>query len=454
MFSFSWIKASSSRLTPINVVPMTITESGVYVIDDDLSYSGVDTAIKITTSDVILIGTGSSLILTTTSAKGILAENVHSISLIGLDIRMPKTSEYIKSIGICLNGCSDVTIESSSIWGTAFGIATLHSSNVTLNRVSTRNNAIANLLFLSTKGVDCSHGFVSNENHKFMFASISFDKVTDARMVSYSLLNADIYLEEGTNLLLEKVESSIEDPQYPDGNLLIGSIGIVRNVIIRECSFSRSNLKATTGYNLGIIKANGVKVTECLFDLVYTGNKETNATTNINLGCYNNSVSGVEHFSMKDSILRGNTHLGIQIGTPNESTFNSTIKLENNEISGGSVCVCNTRNLLIKSNRVMMSGNNGIELITKVFSSIITDNILTDHFGNGIMMGKDVSGNFVSNNRLLSNGGCIQMNENNTCVDNVDINNYPKGTGERIVPTVKTCSFRRSCIPEFMSSLS
>lgn len=444
MFSFSWLK-SNSRTSPITAVPMTISESGVYIIDGDLCYSGVDTAIRITTSDVVIVAMGSSLILNTTSAKGILAENVHSITIVGLDIRMPRTSEYIKSIGICLNGCSDVTIESSTIWGTALGIATLHSSNVMLNHVSTMNNAVVNLLFLSTKGIDCSHGFVSNENHKFMFPSVSFDKVTDVRLVSYSLMNADIYLEEGTNLLLEKVSSSIEDPQYPDGNLLIGGANLVRNVTIKGCSFSRSNLKVATGYNLGIAKANGVKVKDCLFDLVYTGTKPTNETSNLNLG-------NTEHFSMKDSTLRGNTQFAIQMGSSGD---NIAIKLEHNEISGGlddGICICNTKNLQIEGNRIMMSGNNGIDLVTKVTSAIIINNTLTDHVGNGIML-REVSGNFISGNRLISNGGFIQMGSNNTSIDNVDMNNHSRDTRDQVIPTMSIYPLRQSCIPGFVSSL-
>lgn len=109
-------------VTPINQVPVTITQSGKYCISRDLTYTGSGAAITIAASNVTINFENQSLYLTNPSAIGVFACNCDEITIQNDKIVTNSVSSITTSAAIYFNGVHKGTIDNVFTQNTFRGI--------------------------------------------------------------------------------------------------------------------------------------------------------------------------------------------------------------------------------------------------------------------------------------------------------------------------------------------
>ncbi len=372
----SQLQATISYATPIAIrsLPYSISNSGTYYFPTNLTYTGSQTAITISTDNVILNFYDNALTLTNTNATAISCTNSNECAILNGTINGIQDGS---SNAVVFTGSSGISIQNTLLNGTSLqlkdsesvcinscgfeGSATSSASAITIQG-DTNHIAITSTTFNNwqntieahqvtglliedciLKGSDTTAGSLLTLGSTTAQANnVQIRDTSFIQQVEASGFDAVLFLN-GSGALLENVlvdASTKTTSSYNPAAMHIGSNNLSYNNILAKACIA----KGTNDYGLFIENGSYVTYNNCQFTDANVANIYMSAAT----GCL------ISHCKVSDAIGSG---IVIQNGSTENVIANCDIS--NNSQDGLVVEVSAQKNQILKNN-VFDNGNFGI----------------------------------------------------------------------------------------------
>ncbi len=391
------------RVRVISRVPYTITRSGKYCVQRDLTYTGTESAIIVDADNVTINFANHSLFLTDPAAQGILAVDVEELTILNDKISTPSVSALATSNAINLINVVKARIDNIFTENTNVGVRIEASRDVLvtnshhINHVGSTASAGIRAATSADVKVDNSVFEGNSGDAQFGAPGVWIEQGSINSVVSnsrFSNIDIGLFIPVASGVLLQNIEVTNYSGAAFNAIQIGSNDGDVSDVILQNVTVT--NTTAIPGFDgISLTGLNGF-----LFDTVII-NTNTSLLDDdpsylpaaLHIGC-NTSNGGCEPFVtcnngiLRNIIIQNNNDVGFYIEAGENIVFEEGI------ITGS-----NFENVLFD---------------TALFSTI-KNSYIGDSTGTGILFRPDSNDNSILNNTITGNvdgidveDGCIR----------------------------------------------
>ena len=416
----------------INQLPFTISQSGEYILCQNLIYDGNLPPININSPD-IFINLNRHSITTTNSALATV-----------IDILAGSNNVEIGNGSLLGNAARGIRIAASN----KIVINNLYSSgfirhiqpNGIINSLSVINstfiNTITDVLNVITSGIIQFNRISNTIIEKCRFDGFTFGINTNFGSTNLTIketqftnnifgLRFDANSIPSSNLLLEACQFTAH-PLTNFNCVQIGSLGTrySSTIIIRKCNFDTTaslGFQGQPGIDAITLFNSQTSNSVIIEDNTFIGAGSTFSA--IRLGDFASPVPPPFPFPANSTIIRGNTVDSVSGPLGSQSLIGfaclngSAARIEKNLIRNTTLAGILVRDMFtfahIIDNSIVTGLGDGILVESQATGAAIIDNIIQDHCGAGIRLELGSFDNLVQDNKIFKNGSGIDDNGTN-----------------------------------------
>lgn len=434
-------KRKCDKTRVISRVPVTISKSGKYCVNRDLTYTGSGAAIVVEADNVTINFANHSLFLTDPAAEGILAVDVEEFTLLNDKISLNQISNLASSNAIHLVNVSKARIDNIYTENTLRGIRLEGSNDVNITNTHHTNHVGGNddgtsitsgsgIDIRTSTGVTVDNSYfegTSGTNH-FQTCSVNISGSRNVNLTNTKHENVDgsfFIALISTGILIDNCVANYSSEAFYAG-VSIGASNDEspsRDIIIRNSTFTNLNaFEGWDGFNVGL--SEGLVFENLVID-VNTTIAEDYTPGALHFGC--GSVNGCE-----EAPLFASNGLISNVIINNINTYPLLIEagenlvFDNIEVTGGTS---------VNAYFLLAIGNT-------LKNSYIGDS----SGGDGIVLAADADTNAILNNTVSGNatGIIVATGAENTRVEENDVfNNSVFGINNSA--TTSQLYYNRSC---------
>lgn len=432
-------------------IPLIITTSGTYVLQENVTYNQSENAIKIKANNVIFDFNGFSLTLSKHKATGIEAENISDFAITnGMIINNSSKQE---GDGIEIEKSSQGLIQNMFTMNNEHGLHIKKSNNIQIqnsNFSDAKKSGVSikessDIVLDNDTFAGGNNGLIlSGANANIILTNSTFPNATLSNLlvqqVNGMMVDNCIFTNDGgSSSKLNLVQFGDADPSQVCNDVTISNCTIIN----RPAHTPRLGNTAPEG--LGLYQGSGFLVDSCVIDIDNTDQDPAADLSGIhvsNPGLGSNGTIAT-NVIIRNCIIQGPATDGLY---PDVGSSNILIEncLVSNALKDG-IFVAGTTGCTVIGNTVVNNGTNGIFVGETSPSNAILNNVVSNNgfnpilssllpIGNGIGIASDSSDNLVQGNDTFSNAvyGIDDEGTNNQIFGNTAYNN---GTGNYFAAT-------------------
>ena len=439
-------------------IPLSITSSGTYVLQENVSYKGHHSAIKIKANNVTIDLNGFSISVSKRKANAILVKNISNFTIQNGSIIDISKKQWANNINIM--NANQGSIQNISTMGNRNGLSIAQSNNIQVqnSNFSQAMQAAAlvtdstNITFDNDTFADSNNGLkVSGANENINVTNSSFPTAMFSNLLvqqvnGMTVENSTFGNQGGDPAKANLVQFGDANPAQVANNVIFNN-----NTIINRPALGGN----TAPEGLGIYQGSGFIVDSNMIDIDNTGQDPAADLSGIHISNPGLGVNGTtaSNVIVRNSVIQGPATDGIY-----PDVGSSGIVLENNLVSGAlkdGIFLAGTTASTVVGNTAINNGTNGIFLGEVSSSNMVSNNVVSGNgfnpitasippVGNGIGIAADssmntIQGNTISNNAAfgIDNLGTSNQILNNTASSNGS-GNFHTATGTIVTSTAGT----------------
>jgi len=415
-------------------IPLTITTSGTYILQENVSYKGHHSAIKIKANNVTVDLNGFSVTVSKRRAHGILAKNVSNFTVQNGSIMDNAKQQWASDINIM--NANQGTIQNISTMGNRNGLSIAQSNNIQVLDSNFSGSMQSAVMVMDSTNITFNNDMFADSNNGLMVSGNS---------ANIMLSNSSFPTAAFSNLLVQQVNGMMVenstfgnqggDPAKPnmvqfgdaDPSQMANDVIISNSTIINRPALGGN----TAPEGLGIYQGSGFIVDSCVIDIDNTGQDQAADLSGIHISNPGLGMNGTiaSNVIVRNCIIQGPATDGLY-----PDVGSSGVLLENNLVSGAlkdGIFLAGTTNSTVVGNTVVNNGTNGIFLGEVSSSNSIMNNVVNGNgfnpitaslppIGNGIAIASDSSMNIVEGNTVFNNSvdGIDNEGSNNQIIGN------------------------------------
>lgn len=418
--------------TRIRKVPCSITKPGKYCVDRDLQYNGSGVAIEVAADNVSINFYNHSLTLSDPAATGISAVGVSELTI--LNDRISFSPPFLSVTGtlVYLESVNKATLDNLYLFNSSIALYAVSSSDIHLINSQIRECNASHVAAIDVNGLVIDNcNFYNTKGSELAFGGSYLDSVTNARYTNSQFYNSDIFAFSVTGFTVDKLVSTLDDPDYIFSLLQLGSPSETRasavNVIVRDSQFTllKSDSDAAMTF---IVQGNNIlyenntfsSSAEIVADIAIVIGTDVLTQLLSDVKVLNNLCSGPASYNIVVSIVEDSSLKGVEIS---ESLLQGATIANLGFISFGA------RNQIVgvtaKNNTLQNGSGDGIFLDADlVTGSSFLENLIANNCGRAFYISSGCTDNLVADNKAFRNGdGIVDDSTNNLLTGNVEFNN-------------------------------
>lgn len=400
-------------------IPLKITASGTYTLQENITYKDSEEAIKIESNNVIFDFNGFSLTLSKRKATGVLVKKVSDFTIKNDTIINKGCIRTQQGDGIKIVKSNQGIIQNSFTVQNNNGLHIKNSDNIQVldSNFSQAKQAAAlvedstNILFNNDVFEDSNNGLVlsgANENivlNNSIFPSATFSNLLAQQVNNMMVENCTFVNVDGDPSKLNLVQFGDADPSQVANDVTI------LNCIIRNRPAPGGN---TSPEGLGLYQGSGFLVDSCVIDIDNTNQDPAADLSGIHISNPGLGINGTvaSNVIIRNCIIQGPATDGLY-----PDVGSSNVLIENCLVSGAAkdgIFVAGTTGCTVINNTVVNNSTNGIFVGEVSPSNAIIANVVNNNgfnpitsslppFGNGISIASDSSLNIIQGNVVFNN---------------------------------------------------
>lgn len=398
-------------------LPYTISAPGQYYVQENLVYSGSDSAISIRANNVILDFNGYALHLSDSSANGVCVKRCSEFTIIG-DVISNIGSGKQKGNGIRISKSKNGLIQDVFTRHHQHGLKIKKSKYIFVQNADFGHAQYSAAIVQESASIGFDNSAFVDSNHGLTLVGANRDcSLNNCTFPSANSSNLNVLQVEGMMVNNCSFTNTHGDNDKP--NLVqFGGAETEQacfDVTFRNCTIINScDCSTTSPEGLGIYQGSGFLVDSCVIDINNIGQDPSIDLSGIHISNPGLGTNGTiaSNVIIRNCIVQGPATDGIY------PDVNSTgVVIENCLVSGAlkdGIFLAGTTSSTVSNNTVVNNGTNGIFLGEASFSNAISNNIVTGNgfspiitslppYGNGISIASDSGSNIIQNNTVFSN---------------------------------------------------
>jgi parallel beta-helix repeat protein len=413
-------KESKTHFIDQKSIPLLIKNSGEYILTENVSYSGSDSAIKVIASNVKLRLNNHSIHLKNSYATGIEVSNASEIEIEGDAIKDVSCSPAAGGNGIHLSNANFVFLSKIFTEGKLYGVLIENSTDITVSQsqfLNASNSAASIQVSKNVAFESCT------------FAESGMGAIFSGSNRDCRIINSDFPSALFNNLLVQQMDGMLVDNCTftnvggNPGKLNLVQFGdaplpqqVVNDLIFTNCTIINRPLLGgnTAPEGLGLYNVSGVLVDSCVIDIDNTGQPQEQDKSGIHIG--NGAGLVGANVTIRNTIVQGPATDGFypDIGSTNIVIDNC---LATGALKNG-IFLAGTSFSVVQNCTVVSNGTNGIFLGEASLSNAVLNNTVANNgfniitpdtdpslppTGCGVGIAADSSENLIMGNQIFKN---------------------------------------------------
>lgn len=406
----------------ISRVPVTISRSGKYCVNRDLTYTGTGAAITVVADNVTINFANHSLFLTDPAAVGVLATDVDEFTLLNDKISLNQISNLESSNAIYLVQVSKAKIDNVFTENTFRGIRLENSNDVIITNTHHKNHVGGDntptiplggiaVEIGDSNGVKLDNTYIEGSSGENQFPAVAVDVRTSHDVIisnqKHENVDQSIFISRlSTGVIVENLQANLNPFAFYSG-IQIGAANDtapVQDIIVRNATITNiSAFEGWDGVNVGI--SSGVIFEDIIID-TNTSVASDYTPGALHFGC--NLLNGCEETpqyatngTFINVIINNNNGYGILLEAGDNLVF------DNIEVTGSilaNIYFGNALNSTLKNSYIgdTVENGDGLVIATESSTNAILNNVFTRN-ARGIFIVDGALLNRLEENHVFNN---------------------------------------------------